>query len=73
MLRTGFPFSGKVMRKNLAVFRSDDWALAKPFNCDAIIVVVHFAVWFCDDPAKKHPIQKFFVFGVMNDSITLLL
>jgi hypothetical protein len=40
------------MRKNLAVFGSDDWTLAKPLNCDVIIVVVQFAVWFCDDPAK---------------------
>jgi hypothetical protein len=56
MLRTGFPFSGKVMRKNLAVCGSDRFALAKPLNCDAVEIVVTFDVWSCDDPAKTNPI-----------------
>jgi hypothetical protein len=56
MLRTGFPFSGKVMRKNLAVCGPDWFALAKPLNGDGVVVMMTFAVWFCDDPAKTHPI-----------------
>lgn len=56
MFKTGLPFSGNVMRKNLAVCGSDWLALAKPLNGDAVEVVMHFAVWFCDDPAKAHPI-----------------
>lgn len=68
-MRTGFPFSGNVMRKNLAVFGSDDWALAKPLNADVVVVVCNFAVWFCDDPAKAHPIQKLFVTRIMKDAL----
>lgn len=45
------------MRKNLDVCWTDGFALAKPLNGDVVIVVVHFAVWFCDDPAKEHPIK----------------
>jgi hypothetical protein len=44
------------MRKNLAVCGSDRFALAKPFNGDAVEIVVTFDVWFCDDPAKTNPI-----------------
>ena len=44
------------MRKNLAVCGSGWFALAKPFNCDAVVIVVTLAVWFCDDPPKAHPI-----------------
>ncbi len=52
----GFPFSGKVIRKNLAVCGSLDWALAKPFNCDAVEVMMAFRVWFGDDPSEANPI-----------------
>lgn len=47
------------MRKNLAVFGADDWALAKPLNGAAKLIHVHpFAVWLFDDPAEADPIEK---------------
>ena len=59
------------MRKNLAVCGSDWLALAKPFNGDIVEVVVHFAVWFCDDPAKAHPIQEFCMMSVVENTFSL--
>lgn len=46
------------MRKNLAVFGSDDRTLAKPLDCNAVIVMVTLSVRFCDDPPKPHPIKQ---------------
>ena len=62
MFSIGLPGSGNVMRKNLAFNGSDWFALANPFNCDRINVVVAFDFRFCDDPAKSHPINE----GVMS-------
>ena len=57
MFRTGLPRSGNVMQKNLAVLGSDDWTLAKPLDCNAVMVMVTLCVWFCDDPTKADPID----------------
>lgn len=65
MFRIGLPFSGKVMRKNLAVCGSDWFALAKPFKEEAIVVVVHDFIWFCEDPAKLYPIVQRVMSGPM--------
>lgn len=51
------PRSGKVMQKNLAVCGADWFALANPLNEEAIFMVVHFRVWFGDDPSKTEPIK----------------
>ncbi len=44
--------------KNLAVLGADDWTLAKPFNCDAIEVMMGFHVWLGDDPSETDPIMQ---------------
>lgn len=71
MLRTGFPFSGKVIRKNLAVCGADWFALAKPLNCDAVEVMMAFRVWLGDDPSEADPIQQSLMPGPMQNALAL--
>jgi hypothetical protein len=59
------------MRKNLAVFGSDDWTDANPLEEKAVVVVVCDFVWFCEDPAKLYPILECVMPSPMENAFAL--
>ncbi len=68
MFITGFPGSGNVMRKNLAVCGSDWFALANPLNGDCIFIPCVPAIWLRDDPAEADPIEKRMASSVVENT-----